>query len=90
MPLSKGNTGGAGGDQAMALFSRKPTPRRQAKKHGHRVQHSKSLRPGKKTRDQAEDMGVEGIFQEGGPQSTWGNTRQPSCESWWRSVGLTS
>lgn len=74
----------------MALFSRKPTPRRQARKHGHRVQYSKSLRPGKKTKDQAKDMGVEGIFQEGGPQSTWGSTRQPSCESRWRSVGLTS
>lgn len=34
-------------------------------------------------------MGVEGVFQERGPQSTWGSARQATCESQSRSVGLT-
>jgi len=34
-------------------------------------------------------MGVEGVFQERGPQSTWRSARQATCESQSRSVGLT-
>ena len=32
---------------------------------------------------------MEGVFQERGPQSTWGSARQATCESQSRSVGLT-
>lgn len=35
-------------------------------------------------------MEVEGVFQERGPQSTWGSACQTTCESQLRSVGLTS